>query len=413
MSELRALTDACVHCGFCLPACPTYQLWGEEMDSPRGRIHLVRQLLDGASASGPILRHLDNCLGCLACVPACPSGVAYDRIIAQARVHVAPARGLVDRLRRAGIFALFPYPRRLTVLRGPLRLAQRLRLDRLAARWAPAGVAAMARLAPPVRPRAHLPSRIAPAGPPRAVVGLLTGCVQSAFFSHVTAATARVLAAEGCEVVAPAGQSCCGALAAHVGRAAQARRQARRTIAAFERANVDVILTDVAGCGSAMKEYAELLRDEPAWTERAARFASMVRDVTEFVAQLPPLARRHPVAATVAYHDACHLSHGQGIRLQPRALLRGIPSLRLAPIADADTCCGSAGVYNLLEPAAAAQLGARKAAAIRATGASVLAAGNPGCLLQVRAALEADGGPPVQIMHTMELLDASLRGAPL
>jgi glycolate oxidase iron-sulfur subunit len=421
MTDLRALTDACVHCGFCLPACPTYQLDGEEMDSPRGRIHLIRQLLDGAPAQGPVLRHLDNCLGCLACVPACPSGVAYDRIIAEGRVLVEPARGPADRARRAGIFALFPYPRRLTVLRGPLALAQRLRLHRLAARLAAAAgargvgvglVAAMLRLAPPVRARHRLPARLDAAGSPRAVVGLLTGCVQSAFFSHVSEATARVLAAEGYEVVVPQ-QSCCGALAGHTGRAAQARRQARRTVATFERAGVQIVVTDVAGCGSAMKEYAHLLGDDPVWGPRAGAFAAMVRDVTELLTAAPPLARRHPVPVTVAYHDACHLSHGQGVRSQPRDLLRDIPGLRLVPIAEADMCCGSAGVYNLLSPAPAARLGARKAAAIRATGADVVVAGNPGCLLQIRTAIEADGGPPLPMLHTVELLDASLRDIPV
>jgi glycolate oxidase iron-sulfur subunit len=438
-AQLRALTDACVHCGFCLPACPTYSGDGQwagdgsapgtagpnEMDSPRGRIHLIRQLLDGAPAQGPVLRHLDNCLGCLACVPACPSGVAYDRIIADARVMVEPARTAGDRLRRAAIFAVFPYPRRLTLLRGPLRLAQRLRLDRLAARLLPAMAGSMLRLAPTVRARVR-PSTYRPAAgdaPPRAVVGLLTGCVQSAFFSHVSAATARVLAAEGYQVVVPRGQSCCGALAAHTGRAAQARRQARRTVAAFERAGVQVVVTDSAGCGSAMKEYAHLLADDPVWGPRANAFAAQVRDITELLATGPAVAPRHPLhlaeqpvaaagspaALTVAYHDACHLSHGQRIRAQPRELLCGIPGLRLVPIQDADMCCGSAGVYNLLSPGPAAALGARKAAAIRATGAEVVVAGNPGCLLQIRAALQADGGPPVTLLHTVELLDASVR----
>jgi glycolate oxidase iron-sulfur subunit len=429
MAELRALTDACVHCGFCLPACPTYQLEAEEMDSPRGRIHLIQQLLSDANAegdvrdvgsqrgtSGPnftsVLRHLDNCLGCLACVPACPSGVAYDQIIAQARVLVEPARGLGDRLRRAGIFALFPYPRRMTVLRGPLRLAQWLRLDRTAARLAPSTMGAMARLLPTVRPRTRLPALVPAASPRRGAVGLLTGCVQSVFFSDVSAATARVLAAEGYDVVVPRGQSCCGALAAHTGRAAQARRQAARTIAAFDEAGIDAIVTDVAGCGSAMKEYTHLLGDDPVWGPRARAFAAKVRDVTEVLGGAPPVARRYPVPLTVAYHDACHLSHGQGVRSQPRALLRGIPNLRLVPIpaTEADVCCGSAGVYNLLSPDPAARLGARKAAAIRSTGAEVVVAGNPGCLLQIRAALDADGGPPVATRHIVELLDASLSG---
>jgi glycolate oxidase iron-sulfur subunit len=410
-SKLADLTAACVHCGFCLPACPTYQLDGDEADSPRGRIHLIGQLLAGQSPD-PVRTHLDSCLGCLACVPACPSGVAYDRIIAAGRPLVEPGRGRLDRLRRAVIFAVFPYPRRLAVLRGPLWLAQRLRLDR-AARLLPSTVAAMLRLAPPVLPRARLAGRIASRapGPPRAVVGLLTGCVQSAFFSTVSAATARVLSLEGYDVVVPRGQTCCGALAGHTGRVAQARRMARRTVAAFGRAGVDVVVTDVAGCGSAMKEYAHLLADDPVWGPRAAAFASRVRDVAELLASAPPLAPRHPVELTVAYHDACHLAHGQGMRSAPRELLRGIPGLRLVPISDPEVCCGSAGVYNLLAPEQAARLGARKAAAIRATGADVVAAGNPGCLLQIRAALEADGGPALPTRHTVELLDAALHDA--
>jgi glycolate dehydrogenase iron-sulfur subunit len=415
MTDLRALTDTCVHCGFCLPACPTYQVEGEEMDSPRGRIHLIQQMLDGAPAEGAVTQHLDACLGCLACVPACPSGVAYDRIIADARVLSEPARGRLDRARRAGIFAVFPYPRRMTVLRGPLKLAQRLRLDSIADRWLPTTLGAMARLAPPVLPRVRLSPRMAArtAGPARAVVGLLTGCVQSAFFSHVSAATARVLTLEGCDVVIPPRQGCCGALARHTGRVRQARRQARRIVAAFANSGVDVVITDVAGCGSAMKEYAELLHDDPAWGPRAAEFATKVRDVSEFLASLSPVATRHPVSATVAYHDACHLSHGQGVRSQPRALLNGIPSLTVVPIGDADMCCGSAGVYNLLLPGPASELGARKAAAVRASGADLLAAGNPGCLLQIRAALGRDGGLPLPAVHTIEVLDASLSGTPL
>jgi glycolate oxidase iron-sulfur subunit len=269
----------------------------------------------------------------------------------------------------------------------------------------------MLRLAPPVRPRTRLPGQLPAAAAPRAVVGLLTGCVQSAFFSHVSAATARVLQAEGYEVVVPRGQGCCGALAAHTGRAEQARRLARRTVARFDRAGVELVVTDVAGCGSTMKEYAHLLADDPVWSARAAQFATMVRDVTDVLAAAPPQAPRHLVELTVAYHDACHLSHGQGVRSQPRELLNGIPGLRLVPIPDADTCCGSAGVYNLLQPGPAARLGARKAEAIRSTGADVVVAGNPGCLLQIRAALEADGGPPVPTMHTVELLDLALTAA--
>jgi glycolate oxidase iron-sulfur subunit len=411
--DLRALTDACVHCGFCLPACPTYQLDAEEMDSPRGRIHLVRQVLDGAPLTATVTGHLDACLGCLACVPACPSGVRYDEIITGARalVEARAPRGVADRARRAAVFALFPHPRRLRALRGPLRAAQVTGLDRLA-RVLPGRARTLVDLTPPVRARASLPRRIAARpGPARAVVGLLTGCVQAAFFSHVTAATARVLALEGCDVVVPAGQGCCGALAHHTGRTAQAVRQARRTVATFIRAGVDLVVTDVAGCGSVLKEYGRLLADDRRWAGPAAALAAKVRDVTEVLVELgEPRAPRHRLDLTVAYHDACHLSHGQGVRAQPRALLSAIPGLRLVSPVDSDVCCGSAGVYNLLEPEPAARLGGRKATALRATGADVVVAGNPGCLLQIAAALRRDGGPALPTRHTVELLDASFRG---
>jgi glycolate oxidase iron-sulfur subunit len=404
MTDLRSLTDTCVHCGFCLPACPTYQLWGEEMDSPRGRIHLLRQLLDGQAGASAVVGHFDACLGCLACVPACPSGVRYDEIIPAARALVEPVarRSLADRLVRAGIFALFPYPRRLRAMRGPLRLARRLRLDRpgLAARLHPT-LGALAALAPPLRRREGLPTVVkARTGRPRAVVGLLTGCVQNAFYSHVSAATARVLAAEGCDVVIPRGQGCCGALAEHSGRPAQAHRFGRRIVSTFDRAGVDVVVTDVAGCGSTLKEL------------DSARWRAM--DVTEFLVSLgEPVAERHPLPMTVAYHDACHLSHGQGVRTPPRALLAGIPLLTVVSPAEPDTCCGSAGIYNLVQPVTAAELGARKAAALLATGADAVVAGNPGCLLQIAAALRArPGASPPTLLHTVEVLDASLRGVP-
>ncbi len=413
--DLRALTDTCVHCGFCLPACPTYQLDGEEADSPRGRIHLVGQILDGAAVTADLAGHLDACLGCLACVPACPSGVRYDSIITQARVVVeqqAPRRPF-ERALRAAIFALFPYPRRLRALRPALRLGARLRLTgpSLRRRLAPS-LAAMAELAPPIRPRVVLPRAVAARSTPRrAVVGLLTGCVQAAFFSQVSAATARVLALEGCDVVIPGGQGCCGALARHAGRSAQAAQLARRTVAAFTRAGVDLVVTDVAGCGSVMKEYAELLQEDERWAAPAAALAAKVRDITEVLPELgEPRARRHPVPATVAYHDACHLSHGQGVRAQPRELLAGIPELTVVTASGADVCCGSAGVYNLLEPARATRLSDLKAAALRTTGASAIVAGNPGCLLQIAAALRRDGGPALPTLHTVELLDHSLRG---
>ena len=440
--ELRALAGDCVHCGFCLPACPTYQLWGEEMDSPRGRIHLITQLLDGTQGSEAAASHLDRCLGCMACVPACPSGVRYDRLIEAARSWQeepppgpapVPPRSARARAARAAIFATFPYPRRLRLLTGPLKVAQRTGLNRrlghspLAGRLAPELVASL-RVAPAPGNGQHrlAAGRVPAEGPRRAVVGMLTGCVQQVFFPGVNEATVRLLTAEGCDVVIPARQGCCGALSLHSGRVAEAARFARRTIAAFEAANVDVIVVNSAGCGSAMKEYGELMRtaagdgpDAGDWPARAAEAAGKVRDLSEYLAELAASGEgargaRHPLPVTVAYHDACHLGHAQRITRQPRDLLRAIPELRLAELADGATCCGSAGVYNLLEPEAAGQLGARKADAVLATGAPLVVSANPGCSLQIASAMAAAGvQQPPAVRHIAEVLDASLRGLPV
>ena len=410
------LASDCVHCGFCLPTCPTYTLWGEEMDSPRGRIYLMQAGLDGEPLTDSMVGHFDACLGCMACVTACPSGVQYDRLIEATRAQVERRhrRPLGDRLLREAIFALFPHPRRLRALRGPLSAYRRSGLQRLVQR---SGVldrisptlAAMEALAPPVRPAPRLPERIAARGERRAVVGMLTGCVQREFFPRVNAATARVLAMEGCDVVVPRSQGCCGALSVHNGREAEAQAFARRTVDVFEAAGVEHVVVNAAGCGSSMKEYADLLADDPAYAERARRFAAQVRDVSELLAELGPVAARHPLPVTVAYHDACHLGHAQGVRAQPRALLRGIPGLELREIADPEICCGSAGIYNLLHPHAAGELGDRKARAVLATGAELLVTANPGCLMQVASSVSRQGGR-IGLAHTVEVLDASLRG---
>jgi glycolate oxidase iron-sulfur subunit len=401
------LVDACVHCGFCLPTCPTYVLWGEEMDSPRGRIHLMQQHLEGEPISDAMVGHWDACLGCMACVTACPSGVQYDRLIEQTRAeveetHRRPAR---DRALRGLIFAVFPYPRRLRLLRGPLRGVQRTGLDRalrrtgLLERFAPS-LAAMERLAPRLGKAEELPERAAAIGTRRATVGLLTGCVQGAFFPGVNAATVRVLQAEGCDVVIPRDQGCCGALSAHSGRAEEARRFASSVVETFAAADVDYIVVNAAGCGSAMKDYDD------------APFRDRVRDIAELLDELGPVAVRHPLDLTVAYHDACHLAHAQGVRAQPRRLLAAIPGLELREIAEGDLCCGSAGVYNVLNPGPARELGDRKAANIVATGADVLVTANPGCLMQVAAAIERSAHP-MTLAHTVEVLDASIRGRQL
>jgi glycolate oxidase iron-sulfur subunit len=411
-----ALVGDCVHCGFCLPTCPTYVLWGEEMDSPRGRIHLMKQGLEGAPLSPAMALHFDRCLGCMACVTSCPSGVRYDRLIENTRAQVERRhpRSRGESLLRKAIFSVFPYPRRLAVLRGPMRTAQWTRLDRLVRRSGlleriSPTLAAMADLAPPLGRPVRLPPRVPAEGERRATVGMLTGCVQQAFFPRVNSATARVLAMEGCDVVIPRAQGCCGALSLHAGRDEEARAFARDTIGALE--DVDVIVVNAAGCGSAMKDYAEVLADDEAWAGRAERLSGKVRDLAEFVAELGPRARRHPLPVTAAYHDACHLAHAQGIRSQPRELLDGIPDLDVREIADAEICCGSAGVYNLLQPEAARELGDRKAADVADTEAELLISANPGCSLQIAAALRRQGRT-IAVAHTAEVLDASLRGLP-
>jgi glycolate oxidase iron-sulfur subunit len=427
--RLRELAGDCVHCGFCLPACPTYQLWGEEMDSPRGRIHLINQVLETGQGNQATATHLDRCLGCMACVPACPSGVRYDLLIEAARTWgesepgdvpaVLPPRSRRDQAMRSAIFATFPYPRRLRLLLGPLWAARRTGLDRLAlrssllGRLAPEAVAALA-VAPgrSAMGQAALPDRVPARGQRRAVIGMLTGCVQQVFFPQVNHATARVLAAEGCDVVIPQGQGCCGALSLHSGRRAEAAAFARRAIATFEQAGVDAVIVNAAGCGSAIKEYADLLAADSGWADRAAALSAKARDLTEFLVELGPVAPRSELKLKIAYHDACHLAHAQRITAQPRSLLRAIPGVALAEIADGATCCGSAGIYNLVQPEAAAELGERKARAVLAAEADLLVTANPGCALQISRALSADGTPPLPVAHVAEVLDASIEARP-
>ena len=467
----RALVDKCVHCGFCLPSCPTYVLWGEEMDSPRGRIYLMEAGLDGrTSMSSGFVRHFDACLGCMACVTACPSGVQYSPLIEATRGQIERRhpRALADRLFRAAIFSLFPFPARLRVALAPLvvvgwvkagvRALRRFRpasterrhraestrgddrapelavqfksltFERKRAsrgkkrRAGPPGngpfarLRAMIALAPEVTLEslvAHVPARTPAAGPRRMTVGLLAGCVQRIAFPRVNDATVRVLAAEGCEVLAPPDQGCCGALALHAGRLDEARAFARRTIEVFGRAGVERVAVNAAGCGSTMKEYGQLLAGDAAWAERARAFSARVRDVSELLTELgPPQAVRHPLALRVAYHDACHLAHAQGVREPPRELLRSIPGVELLPIAEQEICCGSAGIYNLVEPTTGRELGDRKAGFIEATRPDIVATANPGCTLQIAAAA-ARRGRTWTIRHPIEILDASIRGTGL
>ncbi|QUH04762.1 4Fe-4S dicluster domain-containing protein [Saccharopolyspora erythraea] len=412
----RELIDDCVHCGFCLPSCPTYELWGEEMDSPRGRIYLMKEGLEGEPMSDSMVGHFDACLGCMACVTSCPSGVQYGTLITETRAQVERRheRGRWEKLLRAGIFALFPYPRRLRAMRGPLALYQKTGLSKLVKRSGllekmPASLRVMESLAPPISRAPKLGHRVPAKGKRRATVGMITGCVQSAFFPDVNAATARVLSAEGCDVVIPRSQGCCGALSEHSGREEEAIRFARNLLDTFEDAGVEYVVINSAGCGSTLKEYPRLLRDDPEYAEKAERFSARVRDIAELLVELGPVAERHPLPVRAAYHDACHLAHGQGIRSQPRELLHGIPGMEVGEINRGELCCGSAGVYNILQPEAAMDLGDRKAENVLDTGADLLVSANPGCAMQIRTALERRGSK-LAMAHTVEVLDASIRG---
>jgi glycolate oxidase iron-sulfur subunit len=402
----QSVIDDCVHCGFCLDSCPTYTLWGDEADSPRGRIVLMAEgLAEDGELSEEMVTHFDRCLGCMACVTACPSGVAYDRLIERVRPQVERhhERTPAERAFRRLLFETLPHPGRLRALAPLLAAGRALPLGRLDERLAMA-----AKVAPRARTRevlrTRLPTRIAPAGERRGRVGLLLGCVQRVFFADVHRATIRTLVAEGFEVHAPRLPGCCGALELHAGAEDAAIARARRTIAAF--ADDDYVITSAAGCGSAMKDYGALIEDAP-----SRLFSLKVRDVSELLADLPARTPRGPVPLRVVYHDACHLAHAQGIREEPRALLRGIPELELLEVArDPQICCGSAGIYNLVEPEAAAQLGARKALSVLDSGAEAVAAGNPGCAAQLDMHLR-EAGRPLPIYHPVELLWRSIDAA--
>ena len=417
----RALIDKCVHCGFCLPTCPTYLLWGEEMDSPRGRIYLMKAGLEGrAEMTSSFVQHFDRCLGCLACVTACPSGVQYAPLIEKSRVQIERhyERSEDDRLFRRLLMALIPYPSRLRFLMAPLLALTPLMgrsggLSPGLTRLFPARLRALLSVAPRVSfwgLVGRTPARTAAVGTERLKVALLEGCVQRIAFAGVNDATIRVLAAEGCRVDVPREQGCCGALPLHAGHIEQARALARHNIEVFEAAGVDRIVVNAAGCGSAMKDYGELFEDDPQWAERAKAISRKVRDISELLTDLgEPRAARHPIPSRIVYHDACHLAHGQGVRSEPRALLQAIPGVELLTPAESDICCGSAGIYNLVQPEPAAQLGRRKAGHIAALSPDMIATGNPGCTLQIAAAAR-ELGYDWPIVHPIELLDASIRG---
>ena len=395
---------SCVHCGFCLPACPTYLALGEEMDSPRGRILLMKGALEGELSHEEVLPHVDRCLGCLACVTACPSGVEYGELLTPYRemTEKRRSRSTMEELTRTLTNQTLPYP-------GRFRAAAVLgRVSKVFKPFLPAALRTMLDLLPErLPPRVALPELAPAKGERRARVAFLNGCVQQVLAPQINRATVDVLTRNGVEVVTPPRQGCCGALSMHTGAADQARGLARRNFDAFDLSKVDAVVTNAAGCGSGMHEYPLLFAGEA--EEQAAReFADKVQDVTVFLDALgiePPPAL--PAPMTVAYHDACHLAHAQGVTDAPRRLLGAIQNLTLVPIPEGEICCGSAGSYNIEQPEIAAQLGQRKAEAILGTGAQAVVTGNIGCMTQIDSHLQRLG-KPLPIFHTVELLSGTV-----
>ncbi|MBI2369466.1 MAG: 4Fe-4S dicluster domain-containing protein [Deltaproteobacteria bacterium] len=401
----------CIHCGLCLAACPTYRELKLEMDSPRGRIYLMRAVAEGRiPMAEAFIRHMYLCLDCRACESACPSGVSFEHLVEGSRGQIQRRTeglpGLVQPILRLVLNGLFPHPGRLELLADLLRLYQVSGLQRLvrSLHLIPPALRLGDELLPPNLPRSERRppgSSLPPAGPPRAVAAFFTGCVANSLLATVTQATVHVLRAGGCRVLVPE-QACCGALHIHAGFRDVAKGLARRNIEAFLASGADLIVTNSAGCGAELKEYRYLLREDPAYAEKAEAFSARVRDVSEVVTEFPPEALR-PVPERVAYHDPCHLAHAQQIRKQPRELLRRIPGLELLEIENPDWCCGSAGIYNLLQPAMALRLLDKKIDTIAAVRPSLVATGNPGCILQIGYGMRRRG-LQARVVHPVELL---------
>ncbi|MDG2992290.1 4Fe-4S dicluster domain-containing protein [Candidatus Synechococcus calcipolaris G9] len=418
------LIDACVHCGFCLATCPSYRIIGKETDSPRGRIYLMDGIHQGQAELSPaIAGHFDSCLGCLACVTTCPSGVEYDKLIAAMRPQVnrQVPRPWLDTVFRKLLFSTLPYPRRLRPLMFPVWLYQKIGLQQLWHRFPkleqllPKPLRAMERLLPPLSQRSlgeDWPNLIPAQGKKRYRVGLILGCVQRVFLPEVNAATIRVLAANGCEIVLPTNQGCCAALPHHQGEEDQARQLARQMIDIYADMEVDAVIINASGCGHTLKDYGHLLENDPDYQDRAIAFAAKVKDVQEFlddVGLVTPLSPLQDTPLSLVYQDACHMIHGQKITVQPRRLLRQIPGVQLREPIDAALCCGSAGIYNILQPDVAEELGKQKVKNLLQTQAQIIVSANVGCTVQIQRHL-GDRPSKTPIYHPMQLLDLSIKG---
>jgi len=399
---------ACIHCGLCLSSCPTYLETGNENDSPRGRIHLMRAVQEGRLPLGETaVRHVDLCLGCRACEAVCPSGVHYGELLEATRDHIEKRH---DRplwqlfLRRFAIEGIFPFPERMELALLPAKLIQKLKLGPLLPKFAREALA----LLPDDGNAVRLPE-VSPANTasPRGRVGFISGCVMSVLFGETNAASVRLLNRVGFDVVTPPAQACCGALYAHGGNLEQARAAARRNIEVFEQLEIDAIIINAAGCGSTLKEYGHLLRGDPAWAARAAAFGRKVKDLVEWLHSIPIGNRQSAIGdhSRVTYHDACHLAHAQRITQPPRELVRAVAGASFVELPESDVCCGSAGSYNLTEPEMAERLQRRKTENILKTGAQIVVTTNPGCLLQIRAGLRKAGAGYIEVLHIADYLD--------
>ena len=430
----------CIHCGLCLSQCPTYAEEGLEADSPRGRIYLMRGLAEGRTEPTPdIVGHLDLCLGCRACETACPSGVQYGHLLEGTRAYLRETykRPWLERTISKAVESIFPYPNRLEAALLPVRVLRRTgvlpllhRIGFMKALGKLGDMEATLPKLPPMQHRLRFPQRWGARGEKQASVGMITGCVMQVMQSPVNEATARVLAKAGCDVAAPIAQVCCGALHAHIGAIDEAKALAKKNIEVFEawereHGEMEAIIINAAGCGSALKEYAGWFKDDAQWSERARQFTAKIKDVSEFLAQprykerlvalmespanvdaKTSVAPRAKSRGRLTYHDACHLAHGQGIRAQPRELIATLDGCEIVPLGESEMCCGSAGIYNITQPEMAMQLLERKMKHIAATGADTVVTGNPGCLIQIQAGA-AKFGVPVEVVHPIELLDSA------
>jgi glycolate oxidase iron-sulfur subunit len=413
--------NQCVHCGLCLASCPTFSELGTEMDSPRGRILLIKSLAEGRiGLTASTVEHLSLCLDCRACETVCPAGVPYGRLIEAAKAEIERQRpgGPVRRAFRWVNFGLLlSNPRLLALMAATMRLYQVTGLQRLVRgsgllRLLPGRLAAWEALLPPMpraADRAPLPEVIPAEGPRRARVALLAGCVQQVVFGAHNRATATVLAKNGCEVLVPRGQGCCGALHAHGGDHERALALGRQTIDVFERSGAGAVIVNTSGCGAHMKGYGHLLKDDPRYAARAVAFSKSVRDVSEFLAEEPLRGPLQPVPMTATYHDPCHVVHGQKILREPRTLLAQIPGLKIVDLEESDWCCGSAGIYNLTQPEMAGRLLERKIRHVLETGAEAVVTANPGCILQIAQGLR-ERGSRVRVLHIVEVLNRAYGG---